>query len=109
MGGRRKRSKKRSGANSLSTEQPERYEFFVDECVAAPHVAAMLRDAGHIAFIHGMPETFTTGTLDVDWLPIVGAHRWVVITKDKNIRKRQIELRAYKQSGVRVFVFTGAN
>jgi predicted nuclease of predicted toxin-antitoxin system len=106
MGGRKKKSKKPSAASSRSTvEPPERFEFFVDECVAPRHVSEVLREAGHIAHVQG-PQTFGTGTLDVDWLPKVGARGWILITKDKNIRKRELELRALKQSRVRAFVLT---
>jgi hypothetical protein len=75
--------------------------------VAYHHVAAMLQDAGQVAHIPG-PTTFNTGTQDVDWLPHVGARRWILITKDKNIRKREIELRALNQARVRTFVLTAA-
>jgi hypothetical protein len=67
----------------------------------------MLREAGHTAHVQG-PATFGTGSHDVDWLPEVGARGWVLITKDKNIRRREIELRALKQAGVRAFVLTAA-
>ena len=72
------------------------------------HVSEMLRRAGHVAHVTG-PTTFATGTLDVDWLPQVGARGWVLITKDQNIRKREIELRALRESGVRAFVLTSGS
>jgi len=68
----------------------------------------MLRDAGHVAFVQG-PETFGTGTHDTEWLPKVGARGWILITKDKNIRKREIELRALRQAGVKAFVLVASN
>jgi hypothetical protein len=71
------------------------------------HVSEMLRQAGHVAHAQG-PDTFGSGTKDVDWLPIVGARGWVLITKDKNIRKREIELRALRAAGVRAFVLTAS-
>ena len=71
------------------------------------HVSAVLRKAGHIAHVQG-PETFGSGTQDVDWLPQVGERGWILLTKDKNIRKREIELRALKEAGVRAFVLTTA-
>lgn len=58
---------------------------------------------------HLQSETFGTGTQDVDWLPHVGANGWILITKDKNIRKRPLELRALRESGVRAFVLTSGN
>lgn len=67
----------------------------------------MLRDARHIAHIPG-PTTFSTGTLDVDWIPVVGERQWILITKDKSIRKREIELRLLNSARVRTFVLTAA-
>lgn len=54
----------------------------------------MLRSEGHVA--HVQRDTFGTGTRDVEWLPEVGAQ----------IRRREIELRALRQAGVRAFVLT---
>lgn len=65
----------------------------------------MLRGEGHIAHVQG-PDTFGTGTRDADWLPHVGARGWILVTKDKNIRKREIELRALREAHVRSFVLT---
>lgn len=54
-----------------------------------------------------MADTFGTGVKDVDWLPMVGAKGWVLITKDKQIRRRTLERDALTRSGVRAFVLTG--
>lgn len=48
-------------------------------------------------------------TPDEEWLARAGAEGWVVITKDKLIRKRPIERQALLSSGVRAFVFSGGN
>src|SRR5205814_7319834 len=48
------------------------------------------------------------GQLDVAWLPAVGRHGWILLTKDKNIRRRQLEVDAILNSGVRAFVVTAA-
>ena len=64
----------------------------------------MLRVEGHVG--HVQRDTFGTGTQDVEWLPEVGVRGWVLITKDKQIRRREIELRALRQAGVRAFVLT---
>lgn len=74
--------------------------------MAARPVADMLRAAGHLA--HVQHDTFGSGTPDLEWLPEVGARRWILITKDQQIRKREIELRALRQAGVRAFVLTAA-
>jgi hypothetical protein len=108
MGGHRKKSKKRSAASSPSIRPPDTpFEFFVDECIAFHHVAAMLRAENYVAHVPGA-DPVLTGTVDVDWLPFVGTRHWILITKDKNIRKREIELRAMRASRVNTFVLTGA-
>ena len=66
----------------------------------------MLRDEGDVA--HVQYDAFGSGAQDVEWLPEVGARGWILITKDKHIRKREIELRALREAGVRAFVLTAA-
>ena len=46
---------------------------------------------------------------DVDWLTIAGEKEWVVLTRDKNIRLREIERNALLAANVAAFVFTGGN
>lgn len=70
------------------------------------HVPDVLRAAGHL--VHLQREEFNPGTLDVDWLPHVGARKWLLITKDENIRKRPIEVRALIGAKVKAFVLTAA-
>lgn len=52
---------------------------------------------------------FGEGAKDVDWLPPVGRRGWILITKDKNIRKRPLEMRALLGANVRAFVLTAGN
>jgi hypothetical protein len=54
-------------------------------------------------------DVFEQGTPDHEWLPIVGARRWVVLTKDSRLRFRPLEKEALIAANVRVFVFTGGN
>lgn len=65
-----------------------------------------LRAAGHS--VHLQRDEFPRGTLDVDWLPVVGAKGWILITKDERIRKRPIEVRALLGAKVKAFVMTAA-
>jgi len=46
-------------------------------------------------------------TADEVWLPIVGTKRLVVITRDKKIRRRPVERRAWHDHHVRGFALTG--
>ncbi len=81
--------------------------FFVDEndlalgkALAEQHGDVVY--PGHVGF----PEV-PRQTLDDDWLPIIGDRRLVVITRDKRIRYRPAEKRAWIAHSVRGFVLTG--
>lgn len=56
----------------------------------------------------GAPGAPAVNTKDKDWLPRAGAQGWVVLSRDKGIRRRPAELRAVMNSGVRLFVLTSA-
>lgn len=47
-----------------------------------------------------LPE-IARGTDDLEWLPLVGARGYVVLSRDRRIRSRPAELRAYYEHGVR--------
>ena len=66
-----------------------------------------LRNAG--ASVRRLTETFPKGTDDQIWLQHAGQHHWIVLTRDKRIRYRQLELGALQAARVRAFVFTGGN
>ena len=102
----RKRSGTRSAANS-TLKQPEFFCFFADESLDSLTVVAALRDAG--ARVERALDHFTKGTLDEVWLAEAGRRDWVVLTRDKRIRYRQLERLTLKSAGVRAFVFIGGN
>jgi hypothetical protein len=74
---------------------PEPYTFFIDRCLGTGDVCEVLRSAGV--------------TIVVDWLPQVGQRRWVMLTKDKRIRRNQAELTALMNAGVAAFVLISGN
>ena len=47
-----------------------------------------------------MPEV-SLGTADLDWMPVVADRGLIVLTRDKHIRTRPAELRAYREHGIR--------
>ena len=69
--------------------------------------AAALRQAGLRVEIHD--DHFPPDARDQEWLEVVGARGWVVLTNDRRIRYRRIELTALLSSGVRAFAFTRGN
>jgi hypothetical protein len=52
---------------------------------------------------------FPKGTTDAEWLALVGSNEWIVLTRDKRIRYRRLELMALEAAKVRTFVFIGGN
>jgi hypothetical protein len=78
----------------------EDFVFIVDECLGKS-VADALRSVG--AQVKLVTEEFGPGTPDKDWLPDVGRHGWLLITKDKRIRQNPVERRALQLAGVQAF------
>jgi predicted nuclease of predicted toxin-antitoxin system len=97
----RKKSKKRSG-----TKPPESLTFFVDRSLGRKLAGALIA-AGVAAVTHD--ALFPQDTPDEEWLTRAGNEGWVVLTKDKLIRKRRLEREALVAADVRAFVFTGGN
>jgi hypothetical protein len=102
----RKRSGTRSAASSTS-RPPEPLTFFLDESLDGASVVEALRDAG--ALVERLTEHFDRGTPDEVWLTLAGQRSWIVLTRDKRIRYRQLERLALQAAKVRAFVFTGGN
>lgn len=100
-----RKSKKRSGASSLSL--PEPIVFFTDENLGRHTVPEAIRRAGEkvIAF----HERFASGTKDEVWLGKVGANGWALLTKDSRIRYRRNEMQALLSSKGRSFVLVSSN
>lgn len=82
-------------------------KFFVDENDLALG-KALAEDHGDVVY-PGHPDLLEVprGALDDEWLPVVGARRLVVITRDRRIRCRPAEKLAWIEHGVRGFVLTG--
>jgi len=102
----KKRSGTRSAASSIS-RPPEPLTFFLDESLDGASLVAALRDAG--ALIERLTDHFPRGTPDEVWLTRAGQRGWIVLTRDKRIRYRQLERLALHAAKVRAFVFTGGN
>ena len=80
--------------------------FFVDRCLGKS-VGIALRDAGLNIEFHA--DHFADDADDETWISDVGQRGWVVLTKDKAIRTRPVELRAVEAAKVRVFNLSGGN
>lgn len=80
--------------------------FLIDRCLGKK-LADSLRNAGATVEIHD--DHFSQDLNDEDWLRIVGERNWVVLTKDKKIASRPLELLAVAQGNVRLFGFVGGD
>ena len=76
--------------------------YFADENLLG--MGKLLRRAGREDVLYpgheALPE-IPRGTADLDWMPIIGARGFVVLSRDRRIRTRPVELRTYWEHGLR--------
>ena len=88
-----------------SSSRPlEGLTFLVDESVGAKIVPEALRELG--AQVYTVALEFGQGVPDEQWLQEAGSRGWIVVTRDRMIRKRPNELSALREAGVRAFALT---
>lgn len=97
-----------SAANFLSRREAERLAsltFFLDYQIGRYTVAEALRRTGARVEVH--IDHFNQAAPDTEWIPEVARRGWVLITRDKNIRRNPLERAAYERARLRGFVLTG--
>jgi predicted nuclease of predicted toxin-antitoxin system len=105
MSARQRKSKKPSGTRA--ERLLEESTFYTDECLGRHDVADALRAAG--LKIEPWHRHFPPRTPDVEWLPYCGERGWVVLTKDKAIRRVEAEMAKVISSRVRMFTLTSGS
>lgn len=98
MAGKPKKSRKPSGTKAELLLKAS--TFFVDECLGRG-VGVALQQVGLTVEYH--KSHFDEGALDEVWIPEVGARGWIVLTKDKAIRRNSAERRAIIAVKIRIF------
>jgi predicted nuclease of predicted toxin-antitoxin system len=106
MGKRHPAFKKRSDSSSLQRPH-EPLVFFLDRCLESKTVIEALAGAGLDLRLHR--DFFAPDCPDVEWLPEVTNNKWVVLTKDKGIRRRPIERQALLIPNARSFILTAGD
>lgn len=81
--------------------------LFLDEGLGSRKVADALRAAGATVVLHR--DHFAPGTPDDEWLRAAAVNGWVILSKDRAIRRRANERQAVQESAARIFVLTSAN
>lgn len=84
----------------------DRPTLFVDRSLGKG-VGRRLREAGATVELHD--DHFAQTTLDSDWIPVVTARGWVILTKDKNIRRASGERADLLNAGARVFTLSSGS
>ena len=102
MGADKKKSKKQSVTKAELLL--ETTIFFIDRCLGR-QLGESLRAVGLNIELHD--DHFPDTTEDAAWLPVVGQRGWAVLTKDKAIRRNQVERESLIQAGVRMFAISG--
>jgi hypothetical protein len=80
----------RSAARSRRLREP--FTFFIDRSLGARLVAEAIRvgcEPDEIIHVHD--DHFPQDTTDTEWLKLVGARGWVVLTKDTRMRTNLVE------------------
>ena len=104
---RRRRSTRRSAANSRTLLKPSGVTLLVDECLGRYAVPEALRAQGLDVKLHS--ELFSAGVDDATWLSSLSSQPHIaVLSKDRQIRKRTIEHDAVISGRVRLFILTAA-
>lgn len=81
--------------------------YILDEDLASVSIIAGLRAKGLV--VKTVPEEFGKGCQDVDWLPKAGQRGYVVLTKDKSMRRTPMEVAVLRDARVRYFALTRGN
>lgn len=71
----------------------------------------MVPDALRNAGLHVERKTdhFAQDTPDTEWLEAVGKKRWIVLSKDKNLKSNHIEIVALLKSNTHSFILTSGS
>lgn len=101
----KKKSKKRSASNSVALPDP--ITLFVDRCAWSRLLGEALDAIGADYIAHH--QHFAPAAPDEEWLEVAGRESWVVLTRDKHIRRRPAELEAFQTHKVTVFVLAAGN
>lgn len=86
---------------------PDPLVLFIDRSLGKQIVATALRTAGYEVEVHD--DHFSPDAKDQEWLTQVGRKGWVVLTKDKKIKYRALELAAVLAVKARVFTLSAGS
>jgi len=80
----------------------EPFTYFVDRSLGRKVLVTHLR--AHGLQVEAHDDHFAADTTDAEWLGAVGRRGWVVLTKDKAIRRNTLEREALLEANVACFM-----
>lgn len=83
--------------------------YWVDRCLGKDIVPAALRAAGVSVTTYADLYPGDATVADHIWIPEVTARGWVILTKDKNIRRAPIEIAALRNANARYVCLSAGN
>jgi glycerol-3-phosphate responsive antiterminator len=89
---------------SPNVESRNQLVFFIDHCLQCDHVVDALRECGAEVRLH--LDHFRGDEEDSVWISEVSSRDWVILTKDKMIRRRPLEKQALLAANARAFILT---
>jgi hypothetical protein len=102
MASRGSKSKKPSSTKEIPAERLEPFTFFVDRSLGRVTVPDALRRIGLTVKVHA--EIFEHDDApDTEWLERCGEEGWIVLAKDKAIKKNPLERQAIFTHGLAAF------
>jgi predicted nuclease of predicted toxin-antitoxin system len=104
MAARRRISRRLSATKRSSRPPPDPIVYFLDRSLGSRVVGDALKAAGALVELHR--DHFADDAPDEEWLAVVGRRGWVVLAKDKAIRRTPLELNAVLIANVRAFFLT---
>lgn len=91
----------------MADQAGDSVKWFVDESMIA--IGKALASVRNDLIYPGHPDCpIDRGTLDEDWLPVVGTNGWIVLMRDKRIRYRRPERERLIEHGVKAFCLTSS-
>jgi hypothetical protein len=102
----RKKSRKQSGGKQ--SKPPKTFQIYLDEnlCNCRPIIQTL--NLAKIIF-HKHLDNFPAGTPDHEWLPFVGANRYLLVTLDKRLRFNELERAAIRTHNIQCCEFSGGS
>jgi predicted nuclease of predicted toxin-antitoxin system len=93
--------------SSAPRRRREPIVFFIDRCLESATVIEKLRAADVALELH--KDHFAQDAEDTEWLPAVAERKWVVLTRDKQVKRNELERQCLLLPGARSFILTGGN